>query len=230
MSSYKIEPNWDEIIDNFDNMDLKPELLHGIYTYGFKCPSAIQQRAIIPIIKGHDVIVQAQSGTGKTTTFSISILQKLDRSSGCTQALILAPTREVAREIQEVVVALSDHMNIECHTCVGGINARDDMAKLQDGPHVVVGTPGRVCDMINRGALKTNNIKVFCLDEADEIFARYPKDQIYKVLQLLPQGTQVVLLSATMSTDVLEVTEKFMREPVGTLAKRDKLTLEDVPL
>jgi translation initiation factor 4A len=194
----------------------------------FERPSAIQQRAIVPVVKGHDVIAQAQSGTGKTATFSISILQQLDMSIKGTQALILAPTRELAQQIQKVVIALGDYMNIECHACVGGTNVREDMAKLQEGVQVVVGTPGRVYDMINRRALRTDNIKIFCLDEADEMLSRGFKDQIYEVFQLLPQDTQVVLLSATMPADVLEVTKKFMRDPVRILVKRDELTLEGI--
>ena len=194
----------------------------------FERPSAIQQRAIVPVVKGHDVIAQAQSGTGKTATFSISILQQIDLSIKGTQALILAPTRELAQQIQKVVIALGDYMNIECHACVGGTNVREDMAKLQEGVHVVVGTPGRVFDMINRRALRTDNIKIFCLDEADEMLSRGFKDQIYEVFQLLPQDTQVVLLSATMPADVLEVTKKFMRDPIKILVKRDELTLEGI--
>jgi len=154
--------------------------------------------------------------------------QQLDMSIKGTQALILAPTRELAQQIQKVVVALGDYMNIECHACVGGTNVREDMAKLQEGVQVVVGTPGRVFDMINRRALKTDTIKIFCLDEADEMLSRGFKDQIYEVFQLLPQDTQVVLLSATMPADVLEVTKKFMRDPVRILVKRDELTLEGI--
>jgi len=152
----------------------------------------------------------------------------LDMSIKGTQALILAPTRELAQQIQKVVIALGDYMNIECHACVGGTNVREDMAKLQEGVQVVVGTPGRVFDMINRRALRTDNIKIFCLDEADEMLSRGFKDQIYEVFQLLPQDTQVVLLSATMPADVLEVTKKFMRDPVRILVKRDELTLEGI--
>ena len=180
------------------------------------------------MVKGHDVIAQAQSGTGKTATFSVSILQKIDFSIKGTQALILAPTRELAQQIQKVVIALGDYMNVECHACVGGTNVREDMAKLQEGVQVVVGTPGRVYDMINRRALRTDSIKIFCLDEADEMLSRGFKDQIYEVFQLLPQDTQVVLLSATMPADVLEVTKKFMREPIRILVKRDELTLEGI--
>lgn len=126
------------------------------------------------------------------------------------QALILAPTRELAQQIQKVVIALGDYLNIECHACVGGTNVREDIANLQ-AAHIVVGTPGRVFDMINRRALRTDHIKIFCLDEADEMLSRGFKDQIYEIFQLLPSDTQVVLLSATMPAEVLEVTKRFMR-------------------
>merc|ERR1719228_761358 len=144
-----IESNWNEITDNFDDMALKETLLRGIYAYGFEKPSAIQQRAIIPCIKGYDVIAQAQSGTGKTATFAISILQQIDVELKDCQALILAPTRELAQQIQKVILALGDYMDAQCHACIGGTNVREDLHKLQNGVHVVVGTPGRVFDMIN---------------------------------------------------------------------------------
>lgn len=224
----EIESNWETVIDNFDNMELKDELLRGVYAYGFERPSAIQARAIVPVIKGHDVIAQAQSGTGKTATFSIAILQRIDPSIKAVQALILAPTRELAQQIQKVVIALGDYMKIDCHACIGGTNVREDMAKLNEGAQVVVGTPGRVYDMINRRAFKTDQLKMFCLDEADEMLSRGFKDQMYEVFQLLPQDTQCVLLSATMPQEVLEVTKKFMREPVRILVKRDELTLEGI--
>lgn len=142
-----------------------------VYAYGFERPSAIQQRAIMPVIKGHDVIAQAQSGTGKTATFSISVLQKIDPAVKQCQALILAPTRELAQQIQKVVVAIGDFMNVECHACIGGTSVREDMKALQDGPQVVVGTPGRVHDMIQRRFLKTDAMKMFVLDEADEMLS-----------------------------------------------------------
>jgi len=224
----EIESNWDEVTDNFDDMNLKEELLRGVFAYGFEKPSAIQQRAILPVIKGHDVIAQAQSGTGKTATFSISILQSIDISIRKCQALVLSPTRELAQQIQKVVLALGDYMDCKCHACIGGTNVRDDMKILEAGVHVVVGTPGRVWDMINRRALNTENIKMFVLDEADEMLSRGFKDQIYEVFQLLPPQSQVVLLSATMPPDVLEVTKNFMRDPIRILVKRDELTLEGI--
>ncbi|KAI8608955.1 elongation factor 4A, partial [Chytriomyces sp. MP71] len=182
----EIESNWDTVVDKFDDMQLKEELLRGVYSYGFEKPSAIQQRAILPVVKGHDVIAQAQSGTGKTATFSISALQSIDMNLKKTQALILAPTRELAQQIQKVVLALGDYLNVDCHACIGGTSIKDDMRKLQDGAQIVVGTPGRVFDMINRGLFRTDDIKMFILDEADEMLSRGFKDQIYDVFQTLP--------------------------------------------
>jgi len=224
----ELESNWEQVVDNFDDMGLKPELLRGIYAYGFERPSAIQARAIVPVVKGHDVIAQAQSGTGKTATFSVSILQRIDMDLKACQALILAPTRELAQQIQKVVIALGDFMKVECHACVGGTNVREDMQKLEAGVHVVVGTPGRVFDMINRRALKTDHLKIFALDEADEMLSKGFTDQIYQVFQMLPQEIQVNLFSATMPQDVLDVTGKFMRDPVRILVKKDELTLEGI--
>merc|ERR1719231_1265579 len=145
-----IASNWDKIAETFDDMDLREELLRGIYAYGFEKPSAIQQRAIKPMLMGRDVIAKAQSGTGKTATFSIGILQQVDNGLAECQALVLAPTRELAQQIVKVMIALGDFMSVRIHACVGGTAVRDDIRTLQNGVHVVVGTPGRVYDMINR--------------------------------------------------------------------------------
>uniref|UniRef100_A0A1I8BE22 RNA helicase n=1 Tax=Meloidogyne hapla TaxID=6305 RepID=A0A1I8BE22_MELHA len=133
-----------EVLQSFDKMGLKNDLLRGIFSYGFEKPSAIQQRAIMQIIKGRDVIAQAQSGTGKTATFSIGVLQSLDVVARETQALVLAPTRELAVQVQKVILALGDYMNVQCHACIGGTNVGEDIRKLDYGQHVVSGTPGRV--------------------------------------------------------------------------------------
>jgi translation initiation factor 4A len=195
----------------------------------FERPSAFQKRAIVPVVKGHDLAAQSYAGLGKTSALVISILQKLDMSIKETQALILVPTRELAQQTQKVVVALGRYMDVECRACVGGTNVREDMAKLQGGGiHVVVGTPGRVHNMIERGALRTDSVKLLCLDESDELLSRGFGDQIYEVFQLLPQTRQVVILSATMPEDLLEVTQTFMRNPVRFLVKRDELTLEGI--
>merc|ERR1711916_257949 len=196
-----IDSNWFEVVESFDDMGLQESLLRGIYAYGFERPSAIQQRAIVPILTGRDVIAQA---------------------------LVLAPTRELATQIQSVMIALGDYMSTTVHACIGGTLVREDMRTLEQGIHIIVGTPGRVFDMINRRALRVDALKMFVLDEADEMLSRGFKDQIYDIFCLLPSKVQVVLLSATMPADVLEVTQRFMRSPIRILVKRDELTLEGI--
>lgn len=219
---------WTEVCDSFDDMNLNENLLRGIYAYGFEKPSAIQQRGIVPFGRGLDVIQQAQSGTGKTATFCAGILQQLDYNLLECQALVLAPTRELAQQIEKVMKALGDYLQVKCHACVGGTSVRDDQRILQGGVHVVVGTPGRVYDMLRRRALRPDSIKMFCLDEADEMLSRGFKDQIYDIFQLLPHKLQVGVFSATMPPEALEITRKFMNKPVRILVKRDELTLEGI--
>ena len=174
------------------------------------------------------MIAQAQSGTGKTATFAISMLQTIDTALRDTQALVLSPTRELATQIQSVVLALGDYMNVQCHACIGGTSVGEDIRKLEYGQHIVSGTPGRVFDMIRRRHLRTKNIKMLILDESDELLNMGFKDQIYDIYRYLPPATQVVLLSATLPNDVLEMTTKFMTDPVRILVKRDELTLEGI--
>lgn len=219
-----------EVFESFDDMGLKEEILRGIYAYGFEKPSAIQKRAVVPLAKGKDIIAQAQSGTGKTATFTIGILQQLDMSLKECQALILAPTRELAQQIQRVVLAIGDYLEVRCHACVGGTLVRDDIDILRNGVHMVVGTPGRVYDMLSRKErpLKPDYIKVLVLDEADEMLSRGFKDQIYDIFQALPSTIEVGLFSATMPQDALELTTKFMRNPTRILVKKEQLTLEGI--
>jgi translation initiation factor 4A len=132
----------------------------------------------VPFTQGLDVIQQAQSGTGKTATFCSGILQQLDYSLLECQALVLAPTRELAQQIEKVMRALGDYLQVKVHACVGGTSVREDQRILQSGVHVVVGTPGRVYDMLRRNALRADAIKCFVLDEADEMLSRGFKDQV----------------------------------------------------
>ncbi|RZC77176.1 hypothetical protein C5167_001344 [Papaver somniferum] len=220
--------SYDEVHETFDVMGLKQDLLRGIYAYGFEKPSAIQQRGIVPFCKGYDVIEQAQSGTGKTATFCSGILQQLNYNHLKCQALVLAPTRELAQQIQKVMRALGDYLDVKVHACVGGTSVREDERILKSGVHVVVGTPGRVFDMLRKQYLRSDSIKLFVLDEADEMLSRGFKDQIYDIFQLLPPEIQVGVFSATMPPEALEITRKFMNKPVRILVKRDELTLEGI--
>jgi len=216
------------VFESFDDYDLHENLLRGIYSYGFEKPSAIQQRGIKPILDGRDTIGQAQSGTGKTATFVIGCLQRIDFGLKECQGLILAPTRELANQIQKVALALGDYSKVRCHCCIGGTSVRDDIDKLREGQHLVVGTPGRVFDMIGKRHLRVDDLITFVLDEADEMLSRGFKDQIYDIFKTLPPNIQVCLFSATMPPEILDLTSKFMRDAVRILVKKDELTLEGI--
>jgi len=216
------------VVDSFDDLDLQEGLLRGIYSYGFEKPSAIQQRAIRPVLDGRDTIGQAQSGTGKTATFVIGSLQRIDFGHAACQTLILAPTRELANQIHKVVLALGDYLKVKCHVCIGGTSVRDDIDILKQGQHVVVGTPGRVFDMISKRHLRIDDLLTFVCDEADEMLSRGFKDQIYDIFKTMPPNVQVCLFSATMPPEILDMTTKFMRDAVRILVKKDELTLEGI--
>jgi len=218
-------------VASFDEMGLDNKLLRGIYGYGFEKPSAIQQRAIVPMISGVDIIAQAQSGTGKTGSFTIATLARLDwNRKRDTQALILSPTRELAQQTHEVCSRMGSYLadGIFCHTFVGGTNVQEDIRRLAQGCTVAVGTPGRVFDVMKRGALRSENLKVLVLDEADEMLSQGFSEQIYEIFKYLPKDIQVCLFSATMPEEVLQLTTKFMREPIRILVKKESLTLEGI--
>jgi len=223
-----IRSNYEESVDSFDALNLKDELLRGVFGHGFEAPSTIQQRAILPIMSGSDVLAQSQSGTGKTATFAIGALQRIDEKKKQTQALILAPTRELALQIQSVVHNLGEFMDVRCHACIGGTSLDADLDAFRSGAQIVVGTPGRVFDVINRNMLDTRHIKMFILDEADEMLSRGFKEQIYNIFLRMPKDFQNVLMSATMPPEVLDVTKEFMKNPVTILVKKDELTLEGI--
>eukprot|EP00918_Siedleckia_nematoides_P044788 GHVU01097955.1.p1 GENE.GHVU01097955.1~~GHVU01097955.1.p1 ORF type:complete len:233 (+),score=30.13 GHVU01097955.1:429-1127(+) len=171
-----LESNYDEVAESFDGLGLHPDLLRGIRGYGFEKPSAIQQRGIKPILDGHDTIAQAPSGTGKTATFVIAALQLIECSLKECQALIVGPTRELATQTNKVVASLGQHLDFKAHECIGTPLCEQ---KLREGPQVVVGTPGRVKDMITRGFLKVSHLKLFVVDEAGEMLSGEFKEKIY---------------------------------------------------
>ena len=167
-----MESNFDESVETFDELDLKPDLLRGIYGYGFEKPSIIQQKAILPIIKGNDVIAQAQSGTGKTAAFAIGTLQLVDPEKDEIQCLILSPTRELAHQTSIVYQFLGEYLKIKVSLLIGGTKVGADIDKLKEGPQVLVGSPGRVLDLIKRKKISLGYLQTFVLDEADEMLSK----------------------------------------------------------
>jgi translation initiation factor 4A len=227
----KIEKeNQDEfpMVQSWDDYDIKIELLRGIYAYGFENPSEIQKKAILPIIKGRNILAQAQSGSGKTGTFSIGTLQLIDTSINSVQAIILAPTHELAMQITKVIISLGAFMEGLCvKTIIGGTSIQQDVADMREKcPHIIVGCTGRIYDMIVRKYLKVSAVKLLVLDEADEMLSKGFNDQIYNIFQYLNQNIQLALFSATMPDDILKLAKKIMNNPIKITMKKEELNLE----
>ncbi|GMH42101.1 hypothetical protein BSKO_10020 [Bryopsis sp. KO-2023] len=217
-----------ESFSSFDSMGLSEHVLRGLYAYGFEQPSAIQQKAIVPLTRGYDVIAQAQSGTGKTGAFCAGVLNNVDPAISTCQALLLAPARELAMQTAGVIRSLGEFCDFSCLCFIGGSSVRDNVRELQEEAQVVVGTPGRIYDLMRRGYLTTDTVRMFVLDEADEMLSRGFKDQIYDIFQCIPPGVQTAVFSATMPPEALEMTKKFMNKPLSILVKREEVTLEGI--
>lgn len=213
----------------WSDMNLKENLLRGIYSHGFENPSPIQKKGIMPILTGRDVIAQAQSGTGKTGAFSVSTLQCVDETQNEVQGLLLAPTRELAIQIHDVISKLGTFIeNMKCSLFIGGRSMDQDMKELERKPQIVVGTPGRVHDLIRRRKLVTKSVKLLVIDEADEMLSAGFKEQVYHIFQFLGSKVQVALFSATLPNEIQSLTEKFMRDPIKILVKTESVTLEGI--
>jgi len=222
--SEQIFESWDD-----DSVTLGRNLLRGIYAYGFENPSPIQKKSIIPMTAGGDLIAQAQSGTGKTGAFTVGTLQSIDSKLKATQAIIISPTRELATQNYNVCNSISHFMKITTQLLIGGTSTDADKELLiNDVPHIIVATPGRLYDMLRRNHIKNDNIKLLVLDEADEMLSSGFKEQIYNIFQLMPSTVQVCLFSATMPPEVHALTDKFMRDPTKILVESSDLTLAGI--
>jgi len=217
-------------INNWDELNISPELLRGIYAYGLEKPSPIQRKSLISLIKGRDVIAQAQSGTGKTAAFTIGALSRLNITDKTTQILCLSPTRELSTQTANVMTSIGSMIpGLSIQVLVGGNSVDQDIYNLKnDTPHIVVGCPGRVYDLMRRNQLNTSNISIVVLDEADELLSSGFKEQIYNIFQYLKTDVQVALFSATLPPYIQDITNKFMRDPIKILVKAELLTLEGI--
>lgn len=213
-----------------DLEQLDPNLLRGIYGYGFDNPSIIQQKSILSLFDRKDMIAQAQSGTGKTGAFTVGVLQNIDTGVKKVQGLILAPTRELAKQIHDVVAGLGSFMKtLKVQLLVGGTSTEQDISVLKnDTPHIIVGCPGRVHDMIRRNHIRGSDVKMIILDEADEMLSVGFKEQVYNIFNFLSSSVQVCLFSATMPEELHTLSDKFLRNPVKILVKSEQLTLEGI--
>jgi len=226
----------EKLFYTFDEMGLSEGLLRGIYGHGYERPSIIQQRAIVPAITGRDVIAQAQSGTGKTCAFTVATLQQIDFNTEhpVCQAIVLSPTKELAEQTLKVFNSLGTYLGVNAHLCIGGKNGgrsvKDNLDALRKGIHVMIGTPGRVYDLLNRGAIDPSKIKTLVIDEADVMLDRGFKEQLYWILSSgLPAEMQICLFSATLSDETLEITNKFMKkDPIEILIKKSDVVLDGI--
>ncbi len=226
-------PSTVTVYPTFDEMELHEDILRGVYGIGFQKPSAIQQRGIVPIKDGRDILAQAQSGTGKTGTFIIGAATRVDPSLKKVQILVLAPVRELAQQIEHVAKDLTKYMNnkagLNVYSATGGTPLRDDIRAIEKGCQILIGTPGRIFDLMNRNVLSRASIRVLILDEADQMLEDRFKEQIMCILEKgFPTTTQVALFSATMDTDVLDVAKNLLRNPVRILVDAAEVPLDGI--
>ncbi|QDK82313.1 DEAD/DEAH box helicase [Spirosoma sp. KCTC 42546] len=217
----KVDPN--QIL--FSSLAISPELLQAVTDMGFISPSPIQAEAIPPILAGRDVIGQAQTGTGKTAAFGIPALELIDVQDRSVQTLILCPTRELALQVAEEIKKLAKHKRgVRIEAIYGGDSIERQIRSLKSGVHIVIGTPGRVMDHMERNTLKLDNVKMMILDEADEMLDMGFREDIESILQDMPEERQTILFSATMSKPIMQITQKFLQDPVLVKVVKKELT------
>lgn len=215
--------------ESFDLMGLDDNLVRGIYAYGFETPSKIQQRAIVPMSKHTDILAQSQSGTGKTGAFTIGSVSVIDTKLKAPQVLVICPTRELAQQTERVARAIGAHIDLKVLSATGGNQIRSDVSALKAGAQFIVGTPGRIYDLIRRGDMSIEHVKYVVLDEADQMLEDLFAEQIKAILDnKFPSSTRLALFSATMPQNVLEVAENYLNNPVRILLPPDEVTLDGI--
>lgn len=224
------ETEEDFIVHSWDQLDIPTNLLRGIYAYGFEKMSPIQKKAIHPMIMKKNLIAQAQSGTGKTATFTIGSLSNVNLDLLKPQILVLSPTRELTKQIANVFNGIGCMMpNLNVQTMVGGTPVDDDIRKLNSSPpHVIVGCPGRINDIFKKSTNAYKQIKLVVLDEADEMLSFGFKEQVYHILHLFDKNIQICLFSATLPDYINSIITKIMINPVKIQVKSEQLTLEGI--
>jgi len=219
------------IFNSFDDMEfLSYELMKGIFDYGFKSPSNIQNLTIKNIYDGYDIIAQSQSGTGKTGAFTIGALSVIDTNQNYPQVIIVATTRDLATQIHYVISNISKHMKIKINLAIGGTRITDtnrDPYKHIRTSHVIIGTPGRIFDYINRKAFDPKKLKMFVMDEADALLKDDFIEQIKSIYNELDESCQIVIFSATYTDNIISIAESITQDPKKKiLMKYEELSLD----
>ena len=224
---YKTEDVTSTKGNSFEDYFLKRELLMGIYEKGFENPSPIQEESIPIALTGRDILARAKNGTGKTATFCIPVLEKVDLSKNVIQALLLVPSRELALQTSQVCKELGKHMGVQVMVSTGGTSLRDDIVRLGATVHVVVATPGRILDLTEKGVCKLGNCNIAVMDEADKLLSPEFQPVIEKLLSYLPATRQICLYSATFPVTVKQFKEKFLKKPY-IINLMEELTLKGI--
>ncbi|PKC73141.1 P-loop containing nucleoside triphosphate hydrolase protein [Rhizophagus irregularis] len=231
-SNNSVDKGIDDVIEKFENMRLRPELLRGILNYGLDRPSSVQQRGIPLLLKGQDVIAQAKAGKEKYATYCIPILQNMELQSMRTQALIITSTNETAGHIYRLMLGLSTLMHhVECMLCISGGNIGDDVKKAQKRPHIIIGTPNRICDLVNLDAIDLSYLKMFIVDDAEHLLIQGFKEHAIELRKNFPKTTiiQTIIFSGSVNTEIMDLTTSLqMREPVRILVKKNEQNLNGV--
>jgi len=209
-------------------LNVKEDIILGLEAMGFTEFTPIQERVIMPIIAGQDVIGQAHTGTGKTAAFAIPVLNNLDLSLDKPQCLILCPTRELAVQVRKEIKTISKFMNVTSTAVYGGAPIVDQIKKIKKGSQIIVGTPGRTIDLINRRVLKFDHIKTLILDEADEMLKMGFKEDIDEILQNANEKIQTLLFSATIPKNVLNIKDKYQKNPVFVKTVSNEMTSDTI--
>jgi ATP-dependent RNA helicase DeaD len=217
-----------QLLQHFEDLPLSPEILRGIKKLEFNELFPIQAQAILPLLQGKDVIGQAQTGTGKTAAFGVPMLERLERHDRHVQGLVLVPTRELAIQVADSINSFSKYTPLRALPVYGGESIQKQIFALQRGVHVVVGTPGRTIDHLKRGTLRLNAVKVVVLDEADRMLDMGFRDDIDYILAQVPPKRQLSLFSATIDSNVMEISHRYMDRPEKILVSKDEIALPQI--
>ncbi len=213
----------------FTELDLSAEVLRGIQAMGFEEPTPIQEKTIVPIMEGRDVIGQAQTGTGKTCAFAIPAVQSLAEDNGRVQVLVLCPTRELAIQTAEEFQSVSKFVEgVRILPIYGGQSMDRQIQSLKRHPQIIIGTPGRVMDHMRRGTIKLDSLRMVILDEADEMLSMGFLEDMETILCKTPEDRQTVLFSATMSKPILDLTRRFQSNPEHIQILHKELTVQGI--
>ena len=213
---------------DFAELGLSEPLLQAVRDVGYESPSPIQELAIPPLLEGRDVIGQAQTGTGKTAAFGLPLLQYVDPSDDAIQALVLTPTRELCIQVTQALRAYGARKGIDVVAVFGGAPIRSQQAQLRAGGHVVVGTVGRVRDLISRRSIILSDCRFLVLDEADEMLDLGFFEDVEKIITLTPGSRQTALFSATVPPEVRQLADNYLLDPVTIKVKAATLTIDTV--